>query len=104
MLRGIVYLSETWEGAEALATSGTGWSRAHEQRSGESMAGPMSVSPRPGDMPELTLEEAGFTRVEIERLRRLRETYPYIEYVDSRRQWHRLRFVKWLYHQGQLEN
>lgn len=67
------------------------------------MAGPMSVSPRSGDMSETALEQAGLTQQEIERLRHLREMYPYIEYVDSHHQWHRLRFVKWLYNQGQLK-
>lgn len=66
------------------------------------MAGPMSASPRPGETPDPTLEEAGLSREEIERLRRLREIYPYVEYVDSPRQWHRLRFVKWLYHKGEI--
>lgn len=68
------------------------------------MAGPMSVSPRAGDtMSDEALEQAGFTRDEIDRLRSLREMYPFIEYVDSRRQWERLSFVKWLYNQGQIK-
>lgn len=67
------------------------------------MSGPLSVSPHPNDMTELTLEQEGFSREEIARLRDLREMYPYVEYVDSRREWHRLRFVKWLYLRGQIE-
>jgi hypothetical protein len=67
------------------------------------MAGPMSVSPRAGDLSDVALEQAGFTREEIDRLRRLRDMYPFIEYVDSRRQWERLSFVKWLYTQGQIQ-
>ncbi|MBX6341479.1 MAG: hypothetical protein IRY97_03400 [Thermomicrobiaceae bacterium] len=67
------------------------------------MAGPMWVSPRPSEMSDFELEQAGFTKEEIERLRNLREMYPYIEYVDSRKEWHRLRFVKWLYLHGELE-
>lgn len=67
------------------------------------MSGPMSVQPRPNAPAEDALDQAGFSREEISRLRRLRDMYPYIEYVDSRNQWHRLRFVKWLYTQGQLQ-
>ncbi|MGA7670793.1 MAG: hypothetical protein WBW04_10260 [Nitrolancea sp.] len=67
------------------------------------MSGPMSVQPHRGVQAEDDLEQAGFTKEEIDRLRRLREMYPFIEYVDSRRQWHRLRFVKWLYTQGQIQ-
>lgn len=67
------------------------------------MAGPMSLSPRPREMPELTLEQAGFTQEQIQNLRDVREMYPYIEYIDTRREWHRLRFVKWLYLKGHIE-
>ncbi len=67
------------------------------------MSGPMSLQPHPGPQSERELEQVGFTRDEIDRLRRLREMYPFVEYVDSRRQWHRLRFVKWLYTQGQIQ-
>jgi hypothetical protein len=66
------------------------------------MSGPMSVFPHPSNMTELELERAGFSRDEIRRLRDIREAYPYIEYVDSRREWHRLRFVRWLYQEGQI--
>ena len=67
------------------------------------MAGPMSLSPRPSEMQELTLEQAGFTQEQIQRLRDVREMYPYIEYIDSQREWHRLRFVKCLYLKGHIE-
>jgi hypothetical protein len=63
----------------------------------------MSVQPRLDAPAEDALDQAGFSREEIERLRRLRDMYPYIEYVDSRSEWHRLRFVKWLYTQGQIQ-
>jgi hypothetical protein len=66
------------------------------------MSGHMSVFPRPDEVTESELREAGFNDEQIEQLRNMREMYPYIEYVDSRREWHRLRFVKWLYHQGQI--
>jgi len=67
------------------------------------MTGPMSVRPRLNAPAEDALDQAGFSREEIDHLRRLRDMYPYIEYVDSRSQWHRLRFVKWLYTQGQIQ-
>jgi hypothetical protein len=44
----------------------------------------------------------GFTPDQIARLRELRDMYPYIEYMDSRKQWNRLRFVKWLYSRGAI--
>jgi hypothetical protein len=62
----------------------------------------MSVYPRPDEVTENELREAGFDDEQIEQLRSMRDMYPYIEYVDSRKEWHRLRFVKWLYHQGQI--
>lgn len=68
------------------------------------MPGPLSVSPRPNEMTELQLQKEGFSADEIARLRDLRDTYPYIEYVDSRREWHHLRFVKWLYSRGQFKS
>ncbi len=67
------------------------------------MSGQMSLQPHVGTQSERELEQVGFTREEIDRLRRLREMYPFVEYVDSRSQWHRLRFVKWLYTQGQIQ-
>lgn len=68
------------------------------------MAGPRSVSPRRDELTELQLAQEGFSPDEIARLRDLRDMYPYIEYVDSRREWQRLRFVKWLYHRGQFKS
>lgn len=67
------------------------------------MPGPLSVSPRPNDVSEATLKQDGFSSEEIARLRELRDTYPFVEFVDSRREWHRLRFVKWLYMQGEIK-
>ncbi|MBX6752810.1 hypothetical protein [Thermorudis peleae] len=62
-----------------------------------------SVSPRPEDQAaERELAQAGFTPEQIARLRELRDMYPYIEYMDSRKQWNRLRFVKWLYAEGKI--
>ncbi len=66
------------------------------------MSGQMSVYPRPDEVTEEELRKAGFTQPEIEQLKSMREMYPYIEYVDSRKEWHHLRFVKWLYQEGQI--
>lgn len=66
------------------------------------MTGQMSVYPRPDEVTEEQLREAGFDDAEIGQLKSMREMYPYIEYVDSRQEWHHLKFVKWLYHQGQI--
>ncbi|TVR72356.1 MAG: hypothetical protein EA415_09985 [Sphaerobacteraceae bacterium] len=66
------------------------------------MSGQKSVYPRPDDVTEETLRESGFSDDQISQLQQMREMYPFIEYVDSRREWHRLRFVKWLYHKGEI--
>lgn len=68
------------------------------------MPGPLSVSPRPNELTEEHLEQQGFSAEEIARLREIREMYPYIEYIDSRQEWHHLRFVKWLYMRGQFSS
>jgi hypothetical protein len=39
---------------------------------------------------------AGFTTTEIEALTALRATYPYVEFLDSRQELQRLRFMKWM--------
>ena len=67
------------------------------------MAGPLSVSPQSHEVNEQTLADEGFSGEEIARLRELKGMYPYVEYVDSRSEWHRLRFVKWLYSQGEFK-
>jgi hypothetical protein len=48
------------------------------------------------------LLQAGFTAEEIERLREVKREYPYVEYVDSGRQWQRLLFLKWRFEFGDL--
>ncbi|MCM8745283.1 hypothetical protein NET03_01925 [Thermomicrobium sp. CFH 73360] len=67
------------------------------------MTGFKALTPRPEEQREqMWLEELGFTPEQIARLRELRDMYPYIEYMDSRKQWNRLRFVKWLYSRGEI--
>lgn len=39
---------------------------------------------------------AGLSVAEIERLEKLRGVYPYMEFLDSRQQLQRLRFMKWM--------
>jgi hypothetical protein len=78
------------------------WLDLSNDRSGNPMSGPMSVYPRRDEVTETELRREGFSEEAIGQLRGMREMYPYVEYVDSRREWHRLRFVKWLYHQGQI--
>ncbi len=54
--------------------------------------------------PEISdLIEQGFTDTQILQLRSLRSAYPFVEYVDSRRQWGRLQFLKWRVEQGDLQ-
>jgi hypothetical protein len=67
------------------------------------MTGYKALTPRPDEQFDLLqLEALGFTPDQIARLRELRDMYPYIEYMDSRKQWNRLRFVKWLYSRGAI--
>jgi hypothetical protein len=46
------------------------------------------------------LQQAGFTMEEIDRLDELRQSYPVIETVDSRRELQWLRFLRWCYVTG----
>ena len=55
----------------------------------------------PPEIPDLI--EQGFTDTQILQLRSLRSAYPFVEYVDSRRQWGRLQFLKWRVEQGDLQ-
>ncbi len=52
-----------------------------------------------GDIEIITREQlvsSGLTEDQIRNLERLRQYYPHIEFLDSRRQWHRLRLMKWM--------
>ena len=62
----------------------------------------MSIHSRTHSVTETELRQHGFSENEIAHLRTIREMYPYIEYVDSRFEWNRLKFVKWLYHKGEF--
>lgn len=42
------------------------------------------------------LKREGFDDEQIETLEHLREQYPFVEFLDSRQEWHRLAFMKWL--------
>lgn len=55
----------------------------------------------PPEIPDLIAQ--GFTDTQILHLRSLRSAYPFVEYVDSRRQWGRLQFLKWRVEQGDLQ-
>jgi hypothetical protein len=48
------------------------------------------------------LLEAGFSTEEVGHLIELKAEYPYLEYVDSGRQWQRMLFLKWRYENGDL--
>jgi hypothetical protein len=49
------------------------------------------------------LQELGFTESQIASLIALKSAYPFIEYVDTSRQWQRLQFLKWRYQNGDLQ-
>lgn len=58
----------------------------------------------PQRVPEIAdLIEGGFTDTQIMHMRSLRAAYPFVEYVDSRRQWERLQFLKWRFMEGDLQ-
>lgn len=42
------------------------------------------------------LLDQGFDEEQLEVLTRLRDQYPFIEFLDSRQEWNRLAFLKWL--------
>jgi hypothetical protein len=46
------------------------------------------------------LKAAGLSDEQIERCEELRAQYPYIEFLGSRKELERLKFVKWLHSQG----
>ncbi len=55
---------------------------------------------------EVTAEdllEVGFTEEQIKQLNALKSAYPFIEYVDTAKQWRRLEFLKWRFKQGDLQ-
>ena len=62
-----------------------------------------SLSTRTVEVTADDLLEAGFTEEQVEMLTALKNAYPFIEYVDSARQWRRLEFLKWRYLQGDLQ-
>jgi hypothetical protein len=65
--------------------------------------GAASLSPRTVEVTAEDLVEAGFTPEQVERLTALKSAYPFIEYVDTAKQWRRLEFLKWRYQQGDLQ-
>jgi hypothetical protein len=65
--------------------------------------GAASLSPRSVEVTADDLVAAGFTTEQIERLTALKSAYPFIEYVDTAKQWRRLEFLKWRYQQGDLQ-
>jgi hypothetical protein len=60
------------------------------------------LNERIGRITQDDLEGGGLTEREIARLARLRDRYPYSEFVDSGVEWNRLEFLKWLHQQGRL--
>lgn len=45
-------------------------------------------------------KQSPFTDAEAKRLEGLRRSYPYYEFVDSRKQWNWLVFLRWLNRRG----
>jgi hypothetical protein len=65
--------------------------------------GAASLSPRTVEVTEDDLVAAGFTDEQIQSLTALKHAYPFIEYVDTAKQWRRLEFLKWRFLQGDLQ-
>lgn len=62
-----------------------------------------SLSNRMDEVTAQDLLDAGFTVEQVERLSALKNAYPFIEYVDTAKQWQRLEFLKWRFMQGDLQ-
>lgn len=62
-----------------------------------------SLTNRLDEVTSQDLLDAGFTVEQVERLIALKSAYPFIEYVDTAKQWRRLEFLKWRYQQGDLQ-
>ncbi len=62
-----------------------------------------SLSARPEPILVEDLVNAGFTTEQVEALKALKLAYPFVEYVDSAKQWRRLQFLKWRYQHGDLQ-
>jgi len=60
------------------------------------------LNERIGRITQDDLEGEGLTEREIARLSRLRDHYPYREFVASGTEWNRLVFLKWLHQRGRL--
>lgn len=60
------------------------------------------LNERIGRITQDDLEVEGLTEREIGRLVRLRERYPYSEFVGSGVEWNRLLFLKWLHERGRF--
>jgi hypothetical protein len=61
-----------------------------------------SLSPRTTEVTVDDLAKIGFTSDQIGRLDSLKNAYPFIEYVDTAKQWGRLEFLKWRYTTGRI--
>jgi hypothetical protein len=62
-----------------------------------------SLTSRTDEVTAQDLLDVGFTDEQVERLTALKSAYPFIEYVDTAKQWRRLEFLKWRYQQGDLQ-
>lgn len=60
------------------------------------------LNERMGRITQDDLGAEGLTEREIARLVRLRDRYPYSEFVGSGVEWNRLEFLKWLHQRGRL--
>lgn len=65
--------------------------------------GAASLSPRTSEVTADDLVAAGFTAEQILSLTALKNAYPFIEYVDTAKQWRRLEFLKWRFVRGDLQ-
>jgi hypothetical protein len=61
------------------------------------------LNERIGRITSEDVDVEGLTEREMARLLRLRDHYPFSEFVGSSAEWNRLVFLKWLHQRGRLQ-
>lgn len=64
--------------------------------------GAASLSPGTRGVTEQDLLNMEFSTEQVERLSALRRAYPFIEYVDTAKEWRHLEFLKWRFDTGRI--
>lgn len=54
------------------------------------------LKPNQSSVTRNDLQELGFSDAQIDNFEALRSMYPYIEFFESRQEWQRVQFMKWM--------